>query len=122
MTQLKYTDAAGNPQTFESDHFIPTDLQADKDTKAILKRYPENVESNSIHNPPHYTRGTIQTIEYIMDGNMEFWRGNIIKYGSRAGYKTQAGKSPEQCEIEDLQKVQKYAEFRINQLKGREIV
>lgn len=46
-----------------------------------------------------------------MLNDMEFWRGNIIKYASRAGFK---GK-----EIDDLHKIIRYAQFRINQIEGR---
>jgi len=47
-----------------------------------------------------------------MENGMEFWRGNIIKYASRAGRKGN--------EIDDLHKIIRYAQFRINQLEGRE--
>jgi hypothetical protein len=55
----------------------------------------------------------------MMNG-FEFWRGNIIKYASRAGYKPYEGMSKAQCEITDLEKVIRYAEMRINQLNGKD--
>lgn len=53
---------------------------------------------------------------------MEFWRGNIIKYATRCGGKQYDGLSVEESEILDLEKVQRYAEMRINMIKGDEIL
>jgi len=50
---------------------------------------------------------------------MEFWRGNIIKYASRAGFKDYPDADPVESEITDLRKVIRYAEMRINQLQGK---
>jgi len=75
---------------------------------------------DSIVNPAHYAQSCIQPIDLIMGSDMEFWRGNIIKYASRAGLKND---NPEllddEAEIKDLKKVIRYAEMRINQLEGR---
>jgi hypothetical protein len=54
-------------------------------------------------NPPHYTSGGIETIDYIEaklgeDGVMAFCLGNVIKYVSRAGKKDM------DKEVEDLKK------------------
>ena len=66
----------------------------------------------------HYTRLPIQPIEYILDNNMEYWRGNIIKYASRAGYKQYGGMGLEESAILDLQKAIHYCEMQISQIKG----
>lgn len=68
--------------------------------------------------PAHYTRWVIEPITYIMRNGMEFWRGNIVKYASRAGFKLYDGKDAVESEITDLKKVIRYAEMRINQLRG----
>lgn len=70
---------------------------------------PTEVE-DAINEPNHYARWPIEPITYIMRNGFEFWRGNIIKYASRAGYKGD--------EVEDLKKVIRYAEMRINQING----
>lgn len=72
-----------------------------------------------VDRPPHYTRWKIEPVTYVMRNDMEFWRGNIIKYASRAGFKSQPGKTAVEAEITDLQKVIRYAEMRINQLNGK---
>lgn len=56
-------------------------------------------------NGDHYTRGTIQPIEYIHANDMDFMTGNIIKYATRWPYKGSA--------LSDLRKVIHYAELLI---------
>ena len=73
---------------------------------------------NIITQPTHYTRWKIEPITFIMRNGFEFWRGNIVKYASRAGYKLYPNQDSVQSEITDLQKVIRYANMRINQLNG----
>ena len=72
----------------------------------------------SATDPDHYVQRTIEPIEYIMRNGMEFWRGNIIKYATRCGSKQYDGLTLEESEVLDLQKVQRYAEMRINMIVG----
>ena len=72
--------------------------------------------------PNHYTKWVIEPITYVMKNGMEFWRGNIIKYATRAGGKIYDGMDETQSEITDLKKVIRYAEMRINQLEGKEVL
>lgn len=71
-----------------------------------------------ITRPNHYARWVIEPITFIMRNGMEFWRGNIVKYSSRAGFKLYDGQDAVESEITDLKKVIRYAEMRINQLRG----
>jgi hypothetical protein len=71
-----------------------------------------------VKNQDHYTRLPIQPAEYILDNNMEYWRGNIIKYASRAGYKNYQGMGLEESAILDLRKAIHYCEMQISQIKG----
>ena len=73
-----------------------------------------------VNEPEHYARWNIEPITYIMSNGFEFWRGNLIKYSSRAGYKMYEGKTQVESEIIDLEKVIRYANMRINQLNGEE--
>lgn len=68
--------------------------------------------------PKHYVGFAIEPITFIMRNKLPFWKGNIIKYACRAGRKVYDGMTPEQSEITDLEKVRRYAEMRINELKG----
>ena len=45
-----------------------------------------------VREPQHYSRLVIEPIEFIMRNKFEFWRGNIIKYVVRAGFKSYEGK------------------------------
>jgi len=42
--------------------------------------------------PSHYARYLIEPVTFIMRNGFEFWRGNIVKYASRAGHKLYPGK------------------------------
>ena len=93
----------------------------------LTKKYEdfeENVlaehTADIVNEPKHYARWAIKPITYIMRNGFEFWRGNIVKYASRAGYKMYEGKTQVQSEIIDLEKVQRYCQMRINQLNGEE--
>ena len=71
-------------------------------------------QSDVIKNPKHYERYAIEPVSFIMNNELPFWMGNVIKYIMRAGYKTSTD------EIEDLNKAKRYIDMRINQLKGIE--
>lgn len=75
-----------------------------------------------VHKPSHYARWKIEPITFIMTNDMEMWRGTIIKYACRAGYKSYDGMGPIESEITDLEKVRRYAEMRINQLNGKDVL
>ena len=72
-----------------------------------------------IERPEHYAKWAIEPIVYIMSNRFEFWRGNIIKYPSRAGEKQYDGLSQDQSEITDLRKVIRYCQMRINEIEGK---
>lgn len=78
----------------------------------------ENTADDIVNQPKHYGRWLIEPITFIMRNGFEFWRGNIVKYASRAGFKLYPGQDETQSEITDLKKVIRYAEMRINQLNG----
>lgn len=74
-------------------------------------KYPNN--SDIINRPAHYTSGSIEPIDYIISHAMNFNRGNVIKYITRAGIKGDGLK----YEIEDLEKAKWYIEREISRLK-----
>lgn len=93
-------------------------------SKLLEEAFEESVmaehTADIVNEPKHYARWKIEPITYITRNGFEFWRGNIIKYASRAGYKPYEGMSDMQSEITDLEKVIRYAQMRINQLEGKE--
>jgi len=68
--------------------------------------------------PDHYTRYHIEPATFIMRNGLEYWKGNVIKYVMRGGYKNIDGKTNQEAEIEDLEKAIRYLRMRINQLNG----
>ena len=56
----------------------------------------------------HYKSLAIEPIRYIVENEMDFCEGNVIKYVSR--YKEKNG-------IEDLQKAKNYIDYEIERLK-----
>lgn len=63
-------------------------------------------------NPKHYKKGTIEVIDFIEDKGLDFHRGNIVKYVSRAGLKDK------KAELEDLKKARWYLEREIGRLEA----
>lgn len=79
------------------------------------------MDTNDIVNKPsHYARYEIEPVTFSMKNGLDFASGNIVKYCMRAGHKTYEGKTSEESAIIDLQKVIRYAEMRINLIKGEE--
>lgn len=80
----------------------------------------EDVESDAVHHPSHYTQGKFETIEIIEaitqgydDGYVAYSIGNSLKYLARAPFKHA---SP----IEDLRKAATYLEFAIKAYEAKE--
>lgn len=65
-----------------------------------------------VFNPPYY-RSKIETWDYIADHDLNYFRGNAIKYITRAGKKDKSK------EVEDLMKAIYYLEKEINLIQER---
>ena len=64
-----------------------------------------------VNHPSHYNDGKIEVIDFIEDKQLNFHRGNAVKYIARAGKKDKAK------EVEDLKKAQWYIEREIKKLE-----
>ena len=62
-------------------------------------------QSDVIKNPKHYERYAIEPVSFIMNNELPFWMGNVIKYIMRAGYKSNTS------EITDLDKAKRYIDM-----------
>lgn len=91
-------------------------------TIVARETYLTEPQEDKVNKPSHYTKWAIEPVSYIMRNGMEFWRGNIIKYATRAGSKTYDGMDAVESEITDLEKVRRYAEMRINMLRGETVL
>lgn len=67
-----------------------------------------------INHPPHYNAGRIEVIEAIEAWDLNFSRGNAVKYTARAGKKDPLR------EIEDLKKAIWYLRREIEILEAKE--
>lgn len=67
--------------------------------------------NDPVHHPNHYTSGSIETWDYIVDQNLGYLLGNVVKYVSRAGKKDPA------LQLQDLEKAQAYLAREIKRVK-----
>lgn len=65
----------------------------------------------TVNHPSHYNDGKIEVIDFIEDKNLNFHRGNAVKYIARAGKKDKSK------EVEDLKKAQWYIDREIKKLE-----
>ena len=71
----------------------------------------KEIMNDIVNHPAHYTDGKIEVIEFIEDKNLNFHKGNAIKYICRAGKKDPTK------EIEDLKKAEWYIHREIQRLE-----
>jgi hypothetical protein len=71
---------------------------------------------DEIKNPHHYARYALQPAEFNFTNDIEWWRGSIIKYACRAGYK-----GDWETEIQDLEKIKEFCEMRIRHIRGKPV-
>ena len=70
--------------------------------------------NNRVEHPRYYNTGKIEVLTFVQDQNLNFCRGNVVKYVCRAGKK-----DPDK-EIEDLEKAMVYLRREIEFLKERD--
>ena len=68
-------------------------------------------DMEKVNHPSYYNKGKIEVIDFIEDKNLNFHRGNAVKYIARAGAKNA------DTEIEDLAKAIWYIEREIQRIK-----
>ena len=68
---------------------------------------------SNVEHPSHYNTGKIEVIDAIEDWNLNFNKGNAVKYIARAG------KKDINKELEDLEKSIWYLNREIEMLKSR---
>jgi len=63
--------------------------------------------SDPVNNPSHYTQGKIEVLDFILDQDLPYLAGNIVKYICRYRFKNG---------VEDLQKAEFYLKRLIKEL------
>ena len=74
-----------------------------------------NTDFDPVTRPAHYVTGGIEPIDFIMSQRLDFARGNVIKYVTRAGRKG----GPD-MELEDLRKAAFYLAREIEEVERRQ--
>ena len=64
--------------------------------------------------PSHYTRGAIEIWDFIRDQDLNYHRGNAIKYICRAGFKSPS------TEVEDIKKAIHYLENELDHIMSQQ--
>ena len=78
---------------------------------------------DAVNHPSHYTSGKIEVSDFIEDQDLNFFRGNVVKYVVRAGLKApekdiaNLEKARLEKEIEDLEKANWYLNREIRSKK-----
>lgn len=88
-------------------------LTPEKEVVVSKKEIDTDENVDIVSHPAHYTMGTIEPKDFIRDQDLNFNRGNVIKYTVRAGRKDKSK------EIEDIRKAKQYLEFEIEYLDGQ---
>ena len=73
----------------------------------------EPANNDAINHPAYYTDGKIEVSDFIADKNLNFFRGNVVKYTCRAGKKDSSK------EVEDLKKAAWYIGREIERVEGK---
>ena len=91
----------------EPDPFEP--IEYIKKNMMNSDRQQLNKISNSVNHPPHYNSGKIEVIDAIVDWELDFIEGNVVKYVTRAKHKGD--------ELGDLKKARWYLDYLIKNLE-----
>jgi hypothetical protein len=75
------------------------------------KQALEEKMGDAVNHPEHYTRGGIETIDFIIAKELSYELGNVVKYVSRAQFKGE--------HLQDLEKAQWYLNDAIDREKER---
>ena len=65
---------------------------------------------SKVNHPKHYNSGKIEVIDAIVDWELDFIEGNVVKYITRAKHKGD--------QLGDLRKARWYLDYLIKQLEG----
>ena len=75
-----------------------------------------DMSNNEIIEPSYYNKASMSVCDIIDEYELDFYKGNIIKYVLRSGKKSA------DTEIQDLEKAIKYCILEIERLKKKENV
>lgn len=119
MNNLSTADYLSIKEYLESD-FGMTNNRYDRDqwddfygtSNSEESETTQPTENSSVtkYDPQHYQRGRIEVWDFVVDQQLDFLAGNVIKYVCRAGHKDQ------ESELDDWLKVKAYVDRKIKAL------
>jgi len=87
----------------------PFDAPQEKEEVINGDRHQLQKYSELINHPQHYNQGKIEVIDAIVDWELDFIEGNVIKYVARSQHKS--------SRVGDLKKARWYLDYLIKQLE-----
>ena len=92
-----------------ADKIDPFEIPQEKEEMTNEDRHQLQKYSELINHPQHYNQGKIEVIDAIVDWELDFIEGNVVKYVARSKHKSsRAG---------DLKKARWYLDYLINKLE-----
>ena len=92
-----------------ADKIDPFEIPQEKEEMINEDRHQLQKYSELINHPQHYNQGKIEVIDAIVDWELDFIEGNVVKYVARSKHKSsRAG---------DLKKARWYLDYLINKLE-----
>ena len=100
---MSENSSSSTTSSWQDDHIgLPKYLSAPNPGSRGWIPPSQSSEPTSKHNPDHYQMGSIQVWDFIIDQDLDFVLGNVVKYVCRAGTK------PGESRLDDLKKAQAY--------------
>ena len=78
-------------------------------SEELVQVTPMTTAPDLVNQPPHYTTGGIETIDFIRAKQLDYCLGNVVKYITRAPHKGN--------EVQDLKKARWYLDRAISERK-----
>lgn len=103
----------GEIRPYPKDHFVTEKTTLCAPSSAEVDAVLEKIKDwDTVENPSHYEEGRkYSPLEVVLDWGLGFCLGNVVKYISRSGRKTN--------ELEDLKKARFYLEKKIEKLEQK---
>ena len=92
-----------------ADKIDPFEIPQEKEEMTNEDRHQLQKYSELINHPQHYNQGKIEVIDAIVDWELDFIEGNVIKYVARSQHKS--------SRVGDLKKARWYLDYLINKLE-----
>lgn len=105
IKQFLESDFGLTNNRYDRDLWDDTLPEENSTTSSTTQTTPNS--SVSKYSPSHYQRGKIEIWDFVVDQQLDFLAGNVIKYVCRAGHKSH------ESELDDWLKVKAYVERKI---------